>query len=381
MPSLIKRPTSRFWVACFTDRTGRRLKRSTRETDRKAAKDIAHSYELAAQKLKTSRQVRRVISDLHRAITGEALTSQTFRGYCKLWLAHKKPLLKSSSYAVYDKSCRKFIAFLGPDADRDIAEITHEHLNRFRNEQLKAVAARTVNHDLKHLGMLFRDAKEEGYVIDNPSEFVKRAKITSGASARRPFTIAELKSLLEIATPEWQSLIKFGLYTGQRLGDIAWLTWSNIDTKRGEIRLVTRKRDKTILIPIAGPLQNHILSLPTSDDPKSPIHPEAYGVIAREGRSATISNQFADMLAAVGLRPHKSHEGTGKKGRNTRRDVNDLSFHSLRHTAVSLLKDAGVPEAVVMEMVGHDSEQMSAHYTHVGREALEKAASSLPDLG
>jgi len=40
-----------------------------------------------------------------------------------------------------------------------------------------------------------------------------------------------------------------------------------------------------------------------------------------------------------------------------------------------------VPEAVVMEMVGHDSEQMSAHYTHVGREALEKAASSLRDFG
>jgi integrase len=76
--------------------------------------------------------------------------------------------------------------------------------------------------------MLFREAKEEGYVIDNPNEFVKRAKITSRASTRRPFTIAELKSLLEIATPEWQSLIKFGLYTGQRLGDLAWLTWSNI---------------------------------------------------------------------------------------------------------------------------------------------------------
>jgi replicative DNA helicase len=52
---------------------------------------------------------------------------------------------------------------------------------------------------------------------------------------------------------------------------------------------------------------------------------------------------------------------------------------------VDFLKDAGVPEAVVMEMVGHDSEQMSTHYTHVGthvgREALAKAAASLPDLG
>ena len=44
------------------------------------------------------------------------------------------------------------------------------------------------------------------------------------------------------------------------------------------------------------------------------------------------------------------------------------------------MKDAGIPEAAVMEMVGHDSEQMSAHYTHVGREALEKAAASLPEL-
>jgi integrase len=378
--SITKRPTSRFWVACFTDRTGRRLKRSTRETDRKAAERIANAYELAAQRLKTSRQIRKVISDLHKEITGEALTSLTFRGYSELWLARKKPLLNSSSYAVYDKSCRKFIAFLGNGADRDIAEVTREQLNRFRNEQLRVVAPRTVNHDLKHLGMLFRDAKEEGYVIDNPNDFVKRPKNTSGTSIRRPFTIRELKLVLDVATPEWQSLIKFGLYTGQRLADLASLTWSNVDMQRGEIRLVTRKRDKMILVPIAGPLRKHILSLPRSDDRKAPIHPESYETIEREDRSATLSNQFADMLAAVGLRRRKSHEPTGKKGRNTRRDINELSFHSLRHTAVSLLKDAGVPEAVVMEMVGHDSEQMSAHYTHVGREALEKAAEALPEI-
>jgi hypothetical protein len=47
---------------------------------------------------------------------------------------------------------------------------------------------------------------------------------------------------------------------------------------------------------------------------------------------------------------------------------------------VSLLKDAGIPEAVVMEMVGHDSKQMSAHYTHVGAEALQKAVAALPEM-
>jgi integrase len=41
----------------------------------------------------------------------------------------------------------------------------------------------------------------------------------------------------------------------------------------------------------------------------------------------------------------------------------------LRQIAASLLKDAGIPQAAVMELVGHDSKQMSAHYTHVGRQA------------
>lgn len=45
-----------------------------------------------------------------------------------------------------------------------------------------------------------------------------------------------------------------------------------------------------------------------------------------------------------------------------------------------MLKEAGIPAAVVMEMIGHDSKQMSEHYTHVGTDALKKAAESLPDV-
>ena len=63
-----------------------------------------------------------------------------------------------------------------------------------------------------------------------------------------------------------------------------------------------------------------------------------------------------------------------------RRIHSGISFHSLRHTAVSLLKDAGIPQATVQELIGHESATMSALYTHVGREALEKAAAALPEL-
>ena len=83
-------------------------------------------------------------------------------------------------------------------------------------------------------------------------------------------------------------------------------------------------------------------------------------------------------MAQAGLRKKAPHRSKGK-GRDAKRSSNGLSFHALRHTAVSLLKDAGIPEAVVMELVGHDSEAMSAHYTHTGEEAMRKGAAVLPE--
>jgi integrase len=133
-----------------------------------------------------------------------------------------------------------------------------------------------------------------------------------------------------------------------------------------------------MLLPIAAPLRSHISALKGSADPKAPVHPKSFATLQRqEGRAGNLSNQFAALLVDVGLREVAVGPG---KGRSARRTKNELSFHSLRHTAVTLLKDAGIPEAVVMELVGHDSKQMSAHYTHVGQGALEKAAAALPEL-
>ena len=135
-------------------------------------------------------------------------------------------------------------------------------------------------------------------------------------------------------------------------------------------------------MPIAPPLRKHIMALPSSDDPAAPIHPRAFEIINVQGKSGHLSNWFADLLSAAGLREKKKHRKTDEDGvgRGRGSSAGGLSFHCLRHTAVTFLKEAGIPAAVVMEMIGHDSEAMSQHYTHVGKEALEKAADSMPNL-
>jgi len=380
MASLIKRPTSKFWVACFTDRNGRRLKRSTATINRKQADKIADEFEEAARRKRTAIQVRRVISQLHREITGDDFSHTSVRGFIDSWLERKEPEVARSTLAFYRNAASKFLTFLGLAAEQDLTAVTRDQLTRFRNEQARLFSATTANHQTKFLRMLFRAARRDALVADDPAEFVDTVR-GRNPTERRPFTLDELRAVLAVADQEWKSMILFAIYTGQRLSDIAALTWANVDLTRNEIRLVTRKTGKRIMIPIATPLATYLEALPSSDDPDAPVHPRAYAITKAQGKSGHLSNQFADLLAQAGLRKKTPHRKTHGRGRGARREQNgNLSFHCLRHSTVSMLKEAGVPDAAIMALVGHDSVAMSQHYTHVGRDALEKAANALPDV-
>ncbi len=382
MAFLWKHPKSQYWMARFYDRDGKRRNRSTRTKNRKEAEKLAESYELASRKKRTAIQARRVIAALHAEITGEGLPTHSVKEFFDAWVEAKRPETASATIRFYGNARKKFLSFLGDDAGRDIGEITREHILKFRTHEAKTLAAKSVNHSIKFLRMVFKAAKRDGAIADNPAEFVDvvRSRGTVGTAQRRPFSLDELRAVLAIADPEWRSMVLFGLYTGQRLSDIADLRWSNVDLKQGEIRLNARKTGRSIIIPLAGPLKKHVEALPSSDDGDAPIHSRASAYLKKQGKSGGLSNQFAQLLAQAGLRPKQAHRATHKQGRGVGSAKSPLSFHSLRHTAVTFLKEAGIPAATVMELVGHDSKQMNDHYTHVGKESMIRAAESFPDL-
>ena len=68
------------------------------------------------------------------------------------------------------------------------------------------------------------------------------------------------------------------------------------------------------------------------------------------------------------------------EGRRLTRTTNALSFHSLRHTAVTVLHEAGVPMAIAQALIGHDSAAMHEVYIGVGHESLVDAATKFPAL-
>jgi integrase len=379
MASLRRLPDCKNWIACFTNETGRRLQRSTATTNRKDAERIAYQYEEVARRMKTEAQIRRVMSDLYETISGSPLPSGSIRKFLEGWIDRKRVENAERTAERYEGVISKFIEHLGSRCDLDLTYLSPADVLAFRDSLLKRVGSGTVNQNLKILGVALNQAKREGLITVNPASQIMRIKRRTDEVDRRPFTLPELQRILEIADPEWRGMIAFGLYTGQRLSDIARLTWSNIDMVRQEIRLLTGKTRRRMVLPIAGPLLSYVATLPSSDNPEQPLFPRLHATVTRRDRAGTLSNQFHALLVKAGLAKQRTHRGTGK-GRGAKRNASEISFHSLRHTATSLLKGAGVSDAVAREFIGHDSSAISRHYTHIEMGALREAARKLPDL-
>jgi integrase len=379
MASIWKHPESKFWVACFTGPGGKRMKRSTKTTRRQQAIKLAFKYEEAATKKLTKKAARQVIGDLYEMVSGEKLPSQTGRLFLTEWVYLKKSLVAQGTWRKYSDEVKRFLDSLGNRADMDISTINRADVYAFQVNMASKLSVGTANVGLKIIRIALNDAKRNGLIDSNPAEEVKVLSKKDVDQVRRPFTLPELKRLLDLADEEWKGMILFGFYTGQRLQDIALANWQSIDLVKKKWSFVTIKTNQRKSLPLAEPLIKHLMSLGNSDDPKKPVFSEIAASIDRTGRVGQVSNDFHDLLVAAGLLSARSKQSTGK-GRGARRQQNELSFHCLRHTNNSLLKQAGVPESVVMAFVGHETPEVSALYTHVEESALKDATAKLPDL-
>lgn len=379
MASVTIKQNCQYFIACITLEDGTRTQRSTRITDRKDAQRFAEDLEEASRKRKTEGQMRRVLSDIHDRLYGCELPSATLVNYVDRWLKQKEGTIKSVSLPTYTGPANEFVEFLGTKASLQIQYITKADVVLWRDSVAAKVSARTANNKLKIIRQLFESAWRDGLITDNPAAKVETLK--NDESNRRPFTEQELRRILAVANDEWRGMILAGVYTGQRLKDIALLTWSNVDQANNEIVLTTSKTGRRQFIPIAEPLKKYIFSLPVSDDVAAPLFPKAHRIATNNKSTSTLSQQFYEILVSAGLAEKRAPKNTSTGvGRDGKRETSGLMFHSLRHTATSLLKNGGVSEIVARDIIGHQSQAVSLQYSHVDRASKHRAIAALPDI-
>lgn len=150
--------------------------------------------------------------------------------------------------------------------------------------------------------------------------------------------------------------------TGVRFGELAWLTWDDVDVGANVLRIRPKdgwkpKTGDRRAIPISSPIRTVLDALPRRwvvTMPPSASHPES----GRQWTERRLLSALKTILVGVRL--------PGK-------------LHTFRHAFIlnALLK--GTPVAVVRAWVGHVDQQVLALYTHVHNDASQAAMQRLTE--
>jgi len=243
-----------------------------------------------------------------------------------------------------------------------LVEITASRISEYKAKRLATVqkvgegeaaverrlTAAAVNRPLALLRHLLRLAHEEWEAIDN----IPRIRLEKEPQGRlRWLTQEEITRLLEACAKsknkQLRAAVVVALNTGLRRGELMGLTWNRVDLSRGVIRLELTKSGRRREVPMNDDSYQGLVSL----------GPKADG---RVFKTRYIQTAYNNAVAAARL--------------------DDVNFHTLRHTFASWAVMRGVTLKELQELLGHASLAMTMRYAHLAPEHLRTAVSRLAGL-
>ena len=231
---------------------------------------------------------------------------------------------------------------------------------------------------------IFKEAYLNNLVPNNPAEGLKKPS-GKRKQNRRSITPLERKLTLQVAKTNRGGLfVLIMLHCGLRPGEVAALTWNNVDLKENVIHVKQAlKADGTVDVPktSAGyrdvPIPA-ILSERLSKEKHGPFDLVCTNSIGGRYTASSFQAMFEvfrnDMNKAAGCRVFRNQvQPPFAIG-------DDLTLYCYRHTYCTDLQAAGVPINVAKELMGHTSIAVTAQiYTHKSEYAFKNAARLIND--
>ena len=385
--------SSKFYYARFSGSDGTEHCKSTKKTKRADALVVAMEFERMARGETTEAHYRRVAAELYQRAAGKPLNFHSAGQWLKDWLKNTQPTVQPRTYERYVGTVTDFCEFLGDRTEAPLTSITPEDMVAYRDELSgRGLASSTVNMCVrKTLGAPFEAAKRLGYITVNPCAAVKAVKDTvpKAHARRQPFTAEQLEALLKTSRSDswketgWEGAILCGLTTALRLGDIVDIRWGRIDLEAGVLTTLTKKTGEELKIPIHAAFSAWLKNQ-TRGIARAPVFPKLNG--KKIGGANGLSRKFKKLMESAGVVGEIIRQGGSTDQRKTKkagagRTVNSLSFHSLRHTATSLMANAGVAADTRKAITGHRDDRVHENYTHHQLEKLREAVDLIPVPG
>ena len=379
MAWLYERSNSDYWWLGWRTPDGKLHAKSTKcRSKADAQRQLA-----AVDTLSSAKASGASLDAVYQSMSQRSRPRVTVKAALVSWMTECESSTTPETMARYRTVADGFATFLGAgDKGPMVEEVTPEQIRQFLNQRRAARSGSTLNLERKILSMFFLREIGEEHLSANPCAAVKASKLSRAEKGRkRAFTLTELRTIFAKCPDDfWRYLVLAGFYTGQRMGDLICLTWGAVDLQENVLRLTQGKTGRAVQVPLRPALRSMLAALRTSAGKVKPgeaIWPEHAERYERSG-SGGFGNQFYDLLTICGLVPARSHRAKAKAGGP--RTVSPISFHSLRHTFVTLLKATGGTQAVAKELAGHHSDAISDLYTHTDTATLAKAIAALPEV-
>lgn len=217
----------------------------------------------------------------------------------------------------------------------------------------------TINRELAALSHLFSKAVEWGWVDHRPAT-TKRLKEDSGRTTY--LTVEQIERLLKMAEGDQNRqihpFIKIGLDTSMRKTEILSIRREHINLQQLVIYIPKAKagaREQPITADLGEYLSAYVSTLQPNEQWLF------LSLTSKSGRTVNLDKPFRRCVLAAGL------------------DVKQVVRHTLRHTAITHLVQAGVDLPTVKRISGHKNLNMVERYSHQNGTHIQAAMDKLSE--
>ena len=306
---------------------------------RSGQSSIAKSFHTKADALKWARNVE---SQLDLGTLVPKQTMPRLMPMLERYVAEVTPTKKGESQERY-RAAQLMKTKLG---DMFMDKITGEVVAQYRDQRLAQVSNNTVRLELAFLSVVFEQARKEwGLAVSNPVRQIRMPK--PGKPRTRRLENGEEEALLTACAASGahylHSFVLLAIETAMRFGELAGVTWANVNFEKRTIYLPDTKNGQARTVPLSTRAVAALQILPRG---------RLFSAKAGSIRSA--------FLIAVQKAKAGSHEGM----------FENLRFHDLRHEAVTRLFEKGLNPIEVGMVSGHKTLSMLLRYTHLRPEEL-----------
>jgi integrase len=348
-----KQPKSNNWSYKFTW-NGEPIRKSTKQTNKRVAEQMEAAHRTQLAKGEVGIHEKKCVPTLKEFASRFEKAIDTLNAD------------KPATISFYKEKLKRLLNY-GPFAaapldtiDEAMIEAYKQHRSTVVSRYKKPLSPASINRELATLRRLLRLA-QEWKIIDR----VPRIRMLKG-ERQREFVLNHKDEPVYIETcPQpLQDVAVLILDTGMRPGEACGLQWSNvhlepaINARFGYVHIAGGKSRYA--------KRNLSLSSRVSE-------------MLRRRKGETTSNWvFSSETGGPALGTSLDHQHDNV--RTVLKLQEDFVIHSLRHTMLTRLGEAGADAFTIMRIAGHSSVTVSQRYVHPTPESLEQAFKRLEDL-